>query len=243
MTTTEEQLDMTSLSMADVALKFPQALGILEKYNLDYCCGGKKPFTEVCQKMDADPSKVWDEIMQVQSNHHDANNRMNFNTWNVPLIIDFILQHHHQYVRSAIPQIEQLLDKVCEAHGDDSPDLLLLRTDFKNLAGELLDHMPKEENILFPAMRDLFNPESQQPYEVYQQKYLAHPIAAMEHEHESAGELIKSIRVLTQGYSPPAHACPTFKMSYLMLEQFDKDLMQHIHIENNILFPKAKRLS
>ena len=240
MTTTEEQLDMTSLSMADVALKFPQALGILQKYNLDYCCGGKKPFTEVCRKMDADPAKVWDEIILVQSNHHGSGNRMNFNTWDVPLIIDFILQHHHEYVRSSIPQIEQLLEKVCEAHSEDSPDLLLLRSNFKILAKELLDHMPKEENILFPAMRDLFNAESQQHLEANNQRYLAQPIAVMEHEHESAGELIKSIRVLAQDYTPPAYACPTFKMTYLMLEQFDQDLMQHIHIENNILFPKAK---
>ncbi len=242
MTTTDEQLDMTNLSMADVALKFPQALGILQKYNLDYCCGGKKPFAEVCRKLDVDPATVWNEIMQVQSNH-ESYNRMNFNSWDVPLIIDFILQHHHEYVRSSIPQIQQLIDKVCDAHGADSPNLLFLRDDFRNLSEALLDHLPKEENVFFPAMRSLFSRKSQQHPEADDSKYLAFPIEAMEHEHENAGELIKSIRNLTQNFTPPAHACPTFRMMYVMLEQFDNDLMQHIHIENNILFPKAKMQS
>lgn len=238
MITTDEQLDMRNLTMAEVALNFPQALDVLQRNNLDYCCGGKKPFIEVCKKAGVDPVIVWKEILTIATNHGGSDNSMNFNTWDVSLIIDFILQHHHAYVRSAIPQIQQLLDKVCSVHGADSPNLFTIRESFNELAEELMDHMPKEENILFPAMRRLFDLNLNQKDDL---SSLQVPITRMEHEHETAGMLIKSIRSLTENYTPPSYACPTFKMTYLMLQQFDTDLLQHIHIENNILFPKAKQ--
>jgi len=239
MITTEEQVDRTTMSMAEVALNFPQALGVLQKYNLDYCCGGKKPFNEVCKKAGVDSTSVWKEIIAV-ANNHGSDNRMNFNTWEVSLIIDFILQHHHSYVRSAIPQIQELLEKVCSVHGNDTPDLFTIRKDFNDLAEELMDHMPKEENVLFPAMKRLFVTKSSTDDSDEERLRLRMPVKMMEHEHEEAGKLIKSIRDLTSNYTPPNYACPTFKMTYLMLQQFDTDLLQHIHIENNILFPKVK---
>lgn len=238
MITTEEQVDRTTMSMAAVALRFPEALGVLQKYNLDYCCGGKKSFIDVCTKAGIDPALVWQEIITVSSNH-GSDARMNFNTWEVPLIIDFILQHHHAYVRSAIPQIQELLDKVCDVHGNDTPDVYKVRKDFIELAKELMDHMPKEENVLFPAMRTLFETKSSALDFNEEKAHLKMPVKMMEHEHEIAGELIKSIRNLTSNYTPPTYACPTFKMAYLKLKAFEIDLLQHIHLENNILFPKV----
>lgn len=238
MTQINEQTDMTKISMAEVVLAFPQALEIVKKYDLDFCCGGKKAFSEACKKSGVDAEKVWKDIMQAKSNHaHD--NGMNFNAWDIPLIIDFILQHHHQYVRSSIPQIKALLEKVCSAHGDDNPNLYSVKEDFDDLANELLTHMPKEENVLFPAMKRIFIAQNPKGNSEVAQEHLEMPISVMEHEHERAGELIKSIRSLADNYTPPSYACPTYQMAYIMLSQFDNDLMQHIHIENNILFPKA----
>lgn len=234
MIVTDDQLDMATASVADVALAFPQALEVFNRYNLDYCCGGKKPFVKACEKAGLIPEQVWHEIHQFKSNY-GADSRMRFDTWDAPLLIDFIVQHHHQYVKESIPTIQALLDKVCRAHGDDNPFVLAVSDDFNDLADELLQHMPKEEEVLFPAMRQLYtystlgSPASQSS--------LNAPIEVMEHEHESAGQLIKSIRSLTGNYTPPEYACPTFRMTYLMLRQFDRDLMQHIHLENNILFP------
>lgn len=231
MTYIAEPVDMDKISIADVALTFPQAINVLKHHQLDYCCSGKRSFREACQKAGADPIKVWQEIQEVRLNH-GADNRMRFDGWSVPLLIDFIMQHHHEYVKRTIPQIEQLIQKVCHAHGEDTPSLYSLQEDFADLAKELLDHLPKEEGVLFPAMLAYCSNHADS-------MDLSGPIRAMEHEHEVAGELIRSIRALTDDYTPPAYACPTFRMTYIMLQQFDIDLMQHIHIENNILFPKA----
>jgi regulator of cell morphogenesis and NO signaling len=238
MTLVDEHIDMSKISMAEVALTFPQALEILKKYNLDFCCGGKKPFRDVCEKSGVNAEKVWQEIIHAKG-LHGTDNRMNFNSWDLGLVIDFILQHHHQYVRYSIPQITQLLDKVCNVHGSDSPFLFSVRENFYALADELMDHMPKEEQILFPAIRKIVA-DARAHYDVTSaQSRLEIAISVMEREHEAAGDLIKSIRALTENYAPPSYACPTFKMTYQMLRQFDDDLMQHIHVENNVLFPKA----
>ena len=238
MTLTGEHIDMSKISMADVALTFPGALEILTKHNLDFCCGGKKPFQEVCQRSGVDAEEVWQEVMQARATH-GADNRMNFDVWDLSLLIDFILQHHHQYVRTSIPQIAQLLDKVCNVHGGDNPVLFSIREDFNALATELTAHMPKEEEILFPAIRKIVDQAKAKLNVTTAQSHLKVIITVMEHEHERAGDLIKSIRSLTENYTPPSYACPTFRMTYVMLNQFDNDLMQHIHVENNVLFPKA----
>jgi len=237
MTTTADHIKMENISVADVALTFPQAIEILHRHNLDYCCGGKKPFVQMCEKAGLNPESIWQELLQAKANA-GSDQRMRFDTWDAPLLIDFILQHHHSYVRESIPHIQELLNKVCDVHGEDSPFLLQVRDDFNALAEELTHHMPKEEEILFPAIRKLYSAQDANASTFNLQA----PIQVMEHEHENAGALIKSIRQLTNNYAPPEYACPTFKATYIMLEQFDKDLMQHIHLENNILFPKAKEM-
>ncbi len=180
---TDDELDMTTASVADVALAFPQALEVFHHYGLDYCCGGRKPFVQTCEKAGLNPEAIWQEIRQVRSNYGD-DNRMRFDTWDAPLLIDFIVQHHHKYVRESIPAIQALLDKVCHAHSDDSPFVLDISNDFNDLADELLMHMPKEEAILFPAMRQLHN--NNQLDKAVAQSSLAAPIEVMEHDHESA---------------------------------------------------------
>jgi regulator of cell morphogenesis and NO signaling len=237
MTTIEDQLDIANVTVAEIAMTFPHALEILNRYNLDYCCGGRKPFVEVCEKAGLDAESIWREI-QVSTTSRGADNRMRFDTWDPALLIDFIEQHHHKYVRESIPMIQELLDKVCEVHVEDSPFLLAVRDRFTRLAEELLDHLPKEEQILFPAARKLFSARATSGDQGKERLHLEAPISVMEHEHEEAGRLIKGIRALTDNYTPPGFACPTYKITYVMLNQFDKDLMQHIHLENNILFPR-----
>jgi len=239
MITLDEQLDMASVTVADIALTFPNALETLNRYNLDYCCNGRKKFVDVCQKAGLPVEKIWREILLTKSNY-SADNRVRFDTWEVPLLIDFIVQHHHNYVRESIPQIQELLDKVCNVHGEDSPVLYLLRSDFSELGEGLLQHLPKEEQVLFPAIRRIFDQKSPACEISPIGSNLNAPIAVMEHEHNRAGELIKSIRKNSENYNPPAYACPTFRLTYKMLSDFDADLMQHIHLENNILFPKVK---
>lgn len=153
------------------------------------------------------------------------------------MLIDFIIQNHHSYVTSAIPEIQALLDKVCVAHSNDRFELLTVREDFLDLAEELTSHMKKEEFVLFPAIKRL---ESQTHDDHPLASAIQTPISAMEHEHTVAGDLIKHIRLNTNNYTPPDFACPTFRITYKKLQEFDQDLMRHIHLENNILFERMK---
>jgi regulator of cell morphogenesis and NO signaling len=240
MTSTDQPLEMASASVADVALAFPQAVNILTKYDLDFCCNGKVPFTEACKRSNLDSVSIWKEILQVPANRRG--NELNFEIWNSSVLADFIVQHHHAYVREAIPKIRELLVKICSVHADTNPELLEVRRDFEELAEELLSHLPKEEQILFPAIKRIEG----QPIASVESKIspsaLEMPLMVMEQEHERAGDLIKSIRSRTEHYTLPSYACPTFQLTYVMLEEFDHDLIQHIHLENNILFPRFKSI-
>ncbi len=238
-TATDETLDMATASVADVALHFPSAIDILNKYQLDYCCNGKKPFQEVCKKYNLNAEQIWFELQRIKADS-GMDKRTRFETWNLSLLIDFILQNHHQYVRKAIPEIQELLDKVCNVHGDEQPSLHEIREDFNSLADELMGHMPKEEEILFPAIKMMLAQKEGTMKKSSLVPSLSAPITVMEHEHESAGDLIKSIRTLSDHYTPPSFACPTYQIAFKKLQEFDNDLMQHIHLENNILFPKSQ---
>jgi regulator of cell morphogenesis and NO signaling len=235
---TDDRLDLTKVSVADIALSFPQAVEVLTRYNLDYCCGGKKSFNLVCKRAGLNPESIWEEI-QLASISVGPDSSMRYDTWEAPLLIDFVIQHHHQYVRDSIPQIQALLDKVCNAHGDDSLFLLTVKDYFNKLAEELLSHLQKEEDILFHVIRKIFRASTSEEELPIGHHQLSSLLIVIEDGHEIAGQLIKSIRTLTNNYIPPASACPTFKLAYVMLNQFDKDLIQHVHLENNILFPKA----
>jgi regulator of cell morphogenesis and NO signaling len=236
MTATEQNLEMATASVAEVALNFPQSIAVFNQHNIDYCCNGKKSFVQVCEKANLQPQIVWEEIQEKQHNS-DGDHLLHFESWDLSFLIDFIVQHHHNYVRDSIPQLELLLNKVCTKHGADQPQLMEIRKDFYALADELLGHLPKEEGILFPAIKRLINNKDSGGLN------LSSPVSVMEHEHEIAGKLIKSIRSLSNDYTPHANACLSFQMTYKLLQEFENDLMQHIHLENNILFPKALELA
>jgi regulator of cell morphogenesis and NO signaling len=231
---------MGTATMADVALHFPQSIELLKHYDLDYCCQGKMLFNVACRNSSLDPVKVWKEVQL--SPPRKSGNQLNFENWNSSVLVDFIVQHHHEYVRDSIPKIQELLDKVCSVHVQTNPELIQVRRDFIALAEELLGHLPKEEQILFPAINRIEG----QPITFVESKIeptaLDMPIHVMEDEHERAGTLIKSIRRLTNHYTPPAYACPTYQLTLTMLQEFDNDLLQHIHLENNILFPRFKSI-
>ena len=153
-----------------------------------------------------------------------------FDTWTTPLLIEFIVQHHHAYVKNTIPVLEGLLEKLVGRHAQKHPELIEIQTICTSLFAELCSHMEKEEKVLFPNIGNpAFNPVM--------------PIQVMEHEHDNAGELIKKIRTLTNHYTPPPEACATWRTTWQRLQEFDNDLMQHIHLENNILFPRIRKPS
>lgn len=233
-TYTNNTLEGDTLTVAQLAISHPGALAVFTKYNIDYCCGGHRSLQEACHRIGLDPEKIKNEINQTPltngfEDFHPEN-------WSSSLLADYIIEKHHGYVRRAIPELEPLLDRVCERHGNDCVELLKIREYFLDLAQELTSHMHKEEIVLFPAIKKLeaSNGAAQGPT-------LAGPINVMEHEHVIAGDLTKQIRVLSNNYTPPDWACPTFRITYQRLREFDNDLMKHIHLENNILFERFKK--
>lgn len=224
-----------SQTVAELAISHPAALSVFTRYNIDYCCGGNRSLEEACIRIGLNPEKIRAEISKSTAQSSSVPARAE--EWSATLLAEYIIQNHHAYVRKAIPEIGALIEKVCAAHGEDNIELLNIQQDFQDLAEELLSHMEKEEVALFPALKRL---------EVYSDsghplaENLKAPISMMEHEHVIAGDLMKSIRRLSNNYTVPEFACPTYRVTFQKLKEFDNDLMTHVHLENNILFPKAQ---
>jgi regulator of cell morphogenesis and NO signaling len=229
-------LEGNELTVAQLAIAQPGALAVFTKYNIDYCCGGHRSLTEACHRIGLDPAKILTEINQTPP--ADSTQALRFDNWSSILLVDFIVENHHAFIRRAVPELELLLEKVCDRHGNDSLELLQIREAFLDLSEDLVSHMEKEENILFPAIKRL---ESESKEHNPIQRIIQAPITAMEDEHEAAGDLVKRIRSLSFNYTPPDFACPTFQVTYQKLKEFDNDLMRHIHLENNILFERFKK--
>lgn len=222
------------MTVAEMAVSYPAALSVFTKYNIDYCCGGNRSLEDACIRVGLNPDKIRQEIVNSPVQQSAVPPRAE--RWSASLLADYIVQNHHAYVKNAIPEIGALLEKVCAAHGEDNIELLNIQQDFSDLAEELLNHMDKEEIALFPAIKRL---EAQGVEEHPLAETLKAPIAMMEHEHTVAGDLMKSIRLLSHNYTVPEFACPTYRVTYQKLKEFDDDLMTHVHLENNILFKKS----
>jgi regulator of cell morphogenesis and NO signaling len=229
-------LERNELTVAQLAIAQPGALAVFTRYNIDFCCGGHRSLEEACQRIGLDPDKIRTEIYQASP--ADSIQSLRPDSWSSTFLVDFIVENHHSFVRKAIPELEALLEKVCDRHGNDSLELLKIREFFLELSKELTSHMGKEENVLFPSIRRL-EMESQENHPI--KRIIQAPITAMEDEHQAAGDLVKQIRSLSNNYTPPDFACPTFRVTYQKLKEFDNDLMRHIHLENNILFERYKK--
>lgn len=234
-TETKGTLEQDALTVAQLAIAHPGALSVFTKYNIDYCCGGHRSLEDACGRIGLDAGKIRAEIDQTPITA--SNGDFHPEQWSSGFLVDYILQNHHAYIRRAVPELEPLLDRVCERHGVDCHELLRIRQCFSDLSEELISHMHKEEAVLFPAIKKL--DEEKQPKA--NALFLNAPIQVMEHEHAVAGDLTKQIRALSNNYTPPEFACPTFRITYQRLQEFDRDLMKHIHLENNILFERFKQ--
>lgn len=234
----DNQLTMAATPVVDIAIQYPGAMNILEKYKIDYYCGGQKPFSQVCDQVGVNASVVWHEIRECT----DAGYDLRFTQWKPALLIDFIIQNHHEYVKTTVPQLQELLDKICSLHGEDYPALSLIRDHFSTLAEKLLLHIQQEELVLFPALKVMFS-ENASPEDIPLSGPIEVPIRVMIDEHKEADALIKKLRMLTNRYVIPYRMPPLFTSVYRKLEAFDNDFMRHIHLENNILFRKAMPLT
>jgi regulator of cell morphogenesis and NO signaling len=227
--------------VSEIALSSPGSRRILEDAGVDYCCGGGKSLQEACLH-----ANVSAELMlnRLQQNRERA--RSDESGWTkAPLaeLTRHIRERHHGYVRDVIPRLRGMLAKVREKHGSRHREIGEIEKLFADVARKMLTHMQKEEQVLFPyidALERAANGDGLIEPPFFQT--VRNPIYSMMQEHDAAGELVRKIRVASEGYQPPEDSCATFKATYQELQQFEGDLHLHVHLENNILFPRAVEL-
>ena len=231
-------MTVATQTVRDIALGNPATIRVFEKFGIDYCCGGRKPLTEACEAN----SIAVDEVIAALE-RAAAEPVPQAESWaGKPLadLISHIVNTHHAYVNQEIPRLTQLAARVVARHGDTKPELPIIQAKVAELVEELSSHLGKEEMILFPHIVRLERAMAEgQPAPRGCFGTVSNPISMMTSEHDSAGTLMAEIRKLSGDYTPPIGACPTFLNFYNSLREFEQDLHQHIHLENNILFPKA----
>jgi regulator of cell morphogenesis and NO signaling len=218
-----------------VAADFRRA-AVFERFGIDFCCGGRRSLTDACRTAAADPDAVaqaLDVLPPVVETQDDVT------WWPLPRLIDFIVSTHHGYVRSSMPAIARYLTKLEEVHGVRHPELSRIAAYFDQMRGDLEQHMLKEEQVLFPYVRDLAERtdscgRTQSPFGTVE-----NPIRMMEREHRETADALRLIRELTRGYTAPEDGCTTYAICMAELQRFERDLHRHVHLENNVLFPAA----
>lgn len=225
---------------AYVAQDFRTA-ALFSKYKIDFCCKGDKTLEEVCQTKGLDIHQIENEINAVLNS--SSSSEIDFKSFSPTLLIDYILETHHAYVQEKTPVLSAYLDKLCKVHGDRHPELFEINYLFSVSATDLLQHLQKEESILFPYIKIMTNAIKNNE-NIQQPGFgsVENPIAMLKQEHETEGDLFVEIAKLTNGYTPPNDACETYKVTFGMLKEYEEDLHKHIHLENNILFEKAKEM-
>ena len=214
---------------------------VFSKYSIDFCCNGDRTVGAVCKKKDIEINTLLEELYAVLNSKTDQ--LIDYKSWPLDLLADYIEKKHHRYVEEKIPVLLQFLNKLCAVHGGRHPELFKINELFKASAGELAAHMKKEELILFPFVKKMVNAKAENSsIQSPQFGTVENPITMMKEEHDNEGERFRQIAELSNNYNPPADACNTYQVTFAMLDEFEKDLHLHIHLENNILFPKAIKL-
>ncbi|MBV6483854.1 MAG: Iron-sulfur cluster repair protein YtfE [Flavobacteriales bacterium] len=224
-------------TVAEIVTENIKTADVFKKNGIDFCCGGNVKVQEICAKKGVDYSKLKEDILNIGIAPKGSSD---FNTWDLDFLTDYIINTHHRYVKEANELIIQYSDKVAKVHGHHFTETIEINKLFHEIANELNMHMQKEEQILFPFIKEIAKAKKEgvrlapPPFGSIQ-----NPINMMEMEHTDAGEILFKIKDLSNNHTPPEGACNTFKALYSKLEEYQNDLFQHIHLENNILFPKA----
>ncbi len=214
---------------------------VFKNHKIDFCCKGNRSIEQVAENNNLNIDVLLEEIDDLQTETNS--NNTDFKSWPLDLLADYIEKKHHGYVEAQIPILKQYLHKLCKVHGKRHSELFEITEHFNTSAGELSMHMKKEELNLFPWIRKMVKAgQLNQPLDKPRFDTVKNPIGAMMQEHENEGERFRLIAELSNDYTPPADACNTYRVAFSLLKEFEEDLHQHIHLENNILFPKAEVL-
>lgn len=214
---------------------------IFKKYGIDFCCRGNITIDQVCENKKIDAAQLKKELKEIEN--IDSDETVDYNSWALDELADYIVNKHHKYVEESIPVINEFGTKVCRVHGERHPELIDIFHYYTEVAKELTMHMHKEEMILFPYIKQLYQADKQGA-KISRPGFgtIKNPINMMELEHISAGSNMDEVKRISSNFTPPENACATYTVFFLKLKEFENDLHHHIHLENNILFKKAIEL-
>ncbi len=229
-------------TIREIAIENPSTIRVFERFGIDYCCGGRKPLQQACDELRLSFDQVSEKIAEVM-NADTPGTGPSWDDVSLAKIIQIIVRKHHVFTRQELPRLKALAAKVESRHGQAHPELQSVHECVKKLEAEMFDHMEKEEHVLFTAIAraehglrsgmDL----PRTPFGSFE-----NPVRRMMAEHDVAGQLCSEIKRLSSDYCPPENACPSYRGLYAGLQDFERDLHQHVHLENNILFPRAMQL-
>jgi regulator of cell morphogenesis and NO signaling len=219
-----------TMTLGEVVTAHPSLARELERLDLDYCCGGRRTIDTACTEAGLDAESV---VAELERNAGEPTAPA-WATMSVAELVDHIEAVHHRYLWDELPRLDALVDKIVGVHGRNHPELADVQRCFAALRAELEPHLRKEEQVLFPMIRELATAASLPAFHCGS---VANPISRMLAEHDTAGELLARLRVLTEGYTPPADGCASYRACYAGLAEVDADTRLHIHKENNVVFP------
>jgi len=224
------------LTIGEIVANDFRSASLFKEAGIDFCCGGNKSLSDACKEKGADESHLIQQLEILAQT--PVSGATNFKEWNLSFLSDYIVNTHHKFVLKTLPELVFYTRKIADVHGDNHPELIKVASLFIQINEELLQHLKNEEEVLFPAIKEA---EKNASLEV--KATIVSEITRMQGEHEFAGRAMDKINVLTNNYLIPVDACNTYRVSLKLLEQFEDDLHIHVHLENNILYPKALKLA
>lgn len=229
-------MQFKNLSVGEIVANDFRTSSVFKKAGIDFCCGGKQSFFDACTEKGINSNELENEILKITE--EPVNEFMNFKNWDPVFLSEYIVNTHHKFVLKNLPELVFYTQKIANVHGDNHPELVEVANLFDKINAELLQHLKNEEEVLFPAIKEVINKNS-----ATAKKTIVSEITRMADEHEFAGGAMDEINRITKGYNVPADGCNTYRVAFKLLEQFEDDLHTHVHLENNILYPKALELT
>ena len=222
--------------IGDIVTQDFRAAEVFKKAGIDFCCGGSQSLEAACRDKKLDVAEIESELSKLENSEPGSSYK--FNEWKLDFLCDYIVNTHHQTVMNLLPELTFYTQKIAEVHGDNHPELPEIANLFAQVDTELRQHLCNEEEVLFPAIREVLKTNSAES-----KATIISEITRMTGEHEFAGGAMDKINELSHHYAVPEDGCNTYRVAYKLLEQFEDDLHIHVHLENNILYPKAMKLS
>lgn len=223
-------------TIGELVVEFPKAAGVFKKYKIDFCCGGNRPLATAIKEQGLIEEEVLAKLNDLYEQFAEEMTNKNWETANSGELVDHIVNKHHAYLWTTLPKISELTTLILRVHGAHHPELSKVHKLFHTIKMELEAHLTKEETVQYPAIKKYL--ESNTASDLNDAVRI---IAELEEEHTGAGDILKELRIVTDDYKIPADVCETFELTYHKLQEMEDDLFQHIHLENNILFPRLKK--